>query len=94
VGPVISERRLARSSGAPIEVSRKGKTPPSERGRGKVFPACEPDRQLSEAVKRGNNGSHLEHLNSDVKINRFTKTDQNFEETPGNIPIDSPRGMH
>jgi hypothetical protein len=28
----------AGSSGVPIEVSRKGKAPPSERGRGKVFP--------------------------------------------------------
>jgi hypothetical protein len=29
---------MAGSSGAPIEASRKGKAPPSERGRGKVFP--------------------------------------------------------
>jgi hypothetical protein len=36
--PIIFERILAGSSGVPIEVSRKGKTPPLERGRGKVFP--------------------------------------------------------
>jgi hypothetical protein len=35
VKPVISERISAESSGAPIEVSRKGKAPPLERGRGK-----------------------------------------------------------
>jgi hypothetical protein len=56
----ISERKLAGSSGAPIEVSRKGKAPPLERGRGKVFPACEPDRVTAEAVKRRNNGFHFE----------------------------------
>jgi hypothetical protein len=58
VKPIISERILAESSGAPIEVSRKGKAPPLERGRGKTFPTCEPDRVTAEAVKRGNNGFH------------------------------------
>jgi hypothetical protein len=40
----------AGSSGVPIEVSRKGKTPPLERGRGKAFPACEPDRVAVEGI--------------------------------------------
>jgi hypothetical protein len=50
----------AGSSGAPIEASRKGK------GKNIPFP-IEPDRQLSEAFRRRNDGSHLQHLNSDVK---------------------------
>ena len=35
VNSIVSERKLAESSGVPIEVSRKGKAPPLERGRGK-----------------------------------------------------------
>jgi hypothetical protein len=40
----------AGSSGVPIEVSRKGKAPPLERGRGKAFPACEPGRVTAEGI--------------------------------------------
>jgi hypothetical protein len=50
VEPVISEGISAGSSGAPIEVSRRGKAPPLERGRGKVFPTCEPDRVTAEGI--------------------------------------------
>jgi hypothetical protein len=81
VGPVISEPTLAGSSGAPIEASRKGKAPPSERGRGKVFLACEPDRVTAEAFRRRNNGSHLQHLNSDVKSTGPRKLIRIFQET-------------
>ncbi len=60
---VISERRLAESSGVPIEVSRKGKAPPQESGKGQSIPfPIEPDRVAAEAVKRRNNGFHPGHL--------------------------------
>jgi hypothetical protein len=40
----------AGSSGAPIEVSRKGiRLRRIERGGGKAFPTCEPDRVTAEA---------------------------------------------
>jgi hypothetical protein len=38
----LSRSDLAEAVGHPSRVSRKGKAPPSERGRGKEFPACEP----------------------------------------------------
>ncbi len=41
---------MAESSGVPLKVSRKGKAPPLERGRGKAFPACEPDRVTAKAL--------------------------------------------
>jgi len=44
VGPIVPERRLAESSGVPIEVSRKGKAPPLERGRGKYSPPAPLDK--------------------------------------------------
>ncbi len=75
VEPVISERTLAVSSGEPIEVSRKGKAPPLERGRGKAFPACEPDRVTAEAVKRRNNGFALTEFGFTGEINVFANDD-------------------
>jgi len=45
------------------EVSRKGKAPSLERGRGKYSPPANPDRVTAEAVERRNNGFHSEHLN-------------------------------
>jgi len=70
VEPIISERRLYVCSGAPIEVSRKGKASPGHthevwvglEGASIPFP-IEPDRVTAEAVKRRNNGFHLQHLN-------------------------------
>jgi hypothetical protein len=51
VGPVISEPTLAGSSGAPIDMSRKGiRLRRIDRGRGKVFPTCEPDRVTTEGI--------------------------------------------
>ncbi len=42
--PIISERRLYVCSGAPIEVSRKGKASPLEAGRGKYSPPAPLDK--------------------------------------------------
>jgi len=39
---IVLERKFAGSSGAPIEVSRKGKAPPLERGKGKYSPPANP----------------------------------------------------
>jgi hypothetical protein len=50
---IVLERKFAGSSGAPIEVSRKGQ----------VFLNCEPDRVTAEAMKRRSIGFHLEDVN-------------------------------
>jgi hypothetical protein len=74
--PVISERIFAESSGAPIEVSRKGKTPPLERGRGKAFPfLSNPIGSLRRHFERRNNWFPLTQFKFRGKINGFTKDD-------------------
>jgi len=59
VNSIIAERRLAESNGVPIEVSRKGKAPPLERGRGKYSPSANPIGSLRKPYKRRNDGIHL-----------------------------------
>jgi hypothetical protein len=50
VGPLLVSEH-AGSSGVPIEASRKGKTPPLERGMGRVFPLLSsPIGSLREAL--------------------------------------------
>jgi hypothetical protein len=74
--PVISERIFAESSGAPIEVSRKGKAPPLERGRGKAFPTCEPDRVTAEGILSEEiMGFRLQNLSLEEKSMGFTEDD-------------------
>jgi hypothetical protein len=83
VEPVISERISAGSSGAPIEVSRKGKAPPLERGRGKAFPACEPDRVTAEGIlSEGIMGSTYRILSIEGNSTDLPKTIDISEETP------------
>jgi len=41
---VVLERNWPGAVGSPIQVSRKGKASPLEAGRGKGFPACEPEK--------------------------------------------------
>jgi len=57
VEPIISERRLAGSSGVPIEVSRKGKASPLEAGRGKYSPPANPIGSLRKPWSEGIMGS-------------------------------------
>jgi hypothetical protein len=49
-------------SGVPIRVSSKGKAGPLEAGRGKDPPAANPERVTSEALKRIDNGVHLDEV--------------------------------
>jgi hypothetical protein len=74
----------AGSSGAPIEGSRKGKAPPLERGRGKVFPACEPDRVTAEGILSEEMiGFDLQNPSLEEKSMSSPKMINIFEETLG-----------
>ncbi len=59
--PIISERRLYVCSGAPTEVSRKGKAPPIP------FP-IEPDRVAAEAFERRNNGFDITGVTLPINV--------------------------
>ncbi len=69
---IVLERKFAVSSGAPIEVSRKGQ----------AFPNCEPDRVTAEAMKRRSNGFHLRGVNLYSKSIYLLSLIKIFEETP------------
>src|SRR4030042_1719516 len=44
LGTAVLERNWPGAVGSPIQVSREGKASPLEAGRGKEFPACEPEK--------------------------------------------------
>jgi hypothetical protein len=49
--------KLLGAVGYPPRVSRKGKAPPLERGKGKYSPPANPERVTAKALKRGDKGS-------------------------------------
>jgi len=57
--PPLSLSEICWRSGDLSRVSRKGKTPPLERGRGNYSPPANPERVTSKASKRRDKGGHL-----------------------------------
>jgi hypothetical protein len=80
------------SSGVPIEVSRKGKAPPQESGKGQGIPfPIEPDRQLSEGILSEEMiGSDSQNSSLEEKSMGSRKTINIFEETPGSLGLRAP----
>jgi len=74
--PIFSERKLAGSSGAPIEVSRKGKAPPLERGRGKHSLPANPIGSLRKPCSEGIMGSSLHDPGLQIQSNMLIKANQ------------------
>jgi len=61
MNPFVSERNLLGAVGYPSRVSRKGKAPPLEWGRGKYSPPASPERVTAKAVRRRDKGVHLKN---------------------------------
>jgi hypothetical protein len=55
----LSLSDICGSGGAPPRVSRKGKTPPLERGKGRHSPPANPGRVTARAWEQRDNGVHL-----------------------------------
>jgi len=55
-GPLYPRAKLLGAVGYPPRISRKGKTPPLERGRGRHSPPVNPERVTAKALKRGDKG--------------------------------------
>jgi len=83
VNTVVTER-LAGEVGHPPMVSRKGKTRPSEPGRGKVSPPANPERVTSGASERKDNGVHNRKLQSTISSTGTKDDAPKSQETPVN----------
>ncbi len=70
----LSLNDVSGSSGVPIEVSRKGKAPPLERGRGKYSPPANPDRVTARALERRDNGVLLSRNMNGFIVNKLQES--------------------
>jgi hypothetical protein len=73
--------------GHPSRVSRKGKASPLEAGRGKHSPPANPERVISEGLKRRDKGVLISKIEYEINSKCYKNLVSKIQETPASFPF-------